>query len=153
VLTAVGYHNKRPIFPDYIDADIAVCALSCTTKSTFGYETGAGAAHVQHHRPSTATRSPSAEPLCLQRASSTSLQFWRSRSCSWQMTIASCTSCFLQALANACMVRDPKKRPTFPEVVVAVDAKFAEVQKAANFGQAASPFASWTPPLRQPSSA
>lgn len=64
VLTAVGYHNKRPIFPDYIDADIAVCALSCTAKLTFGYETGAGAAHVQHHRPSTAPRSPSAEPLC-----------------------------------------------------------------------------------------
>ena len=24
VLTAVGYHNKRPLFPDYIDKDIVV---------------------------------------------------------------------------------------------------------------------------------
>jgi serine/threonine protein kinase len=77
VLTAVGYHHKRPIFPDYIDKDIA-------------------------------------------------------------------------ALANACMAQDARKRPTFREVVAAVDAKLAEVQKA-SFGQAASPFASWKPPPRQAS--
>lgn len=30
VLTAVGYHHKRPMFPDYIDKDIVVRASSCT---------------------------------------------------------------------------------------------------------------------------
>lgn len=29
VLTAVGYHDKRPIFPDYIDKDVAVSYWSC----------------------------------------------------------------------------------------------------------------------------
>ena len=52
-------------------------------------------------------------------------------------------ACIMQALANACMAKDPAQRPTFAEAHSAIDAKLAEVQSGCCAPpQALSPFAS-----------
>lgn len=46
-----------------------------------------------------------------------------------------------QALANACMARDPAQRPTFEAALAAVESKLAEVQRlSAPPAQPLSPF-------------